>query len=79
MTRQELENMQCVHKEIQFAEYLRNETGCGMMLATDCIRKLVDAIKIHPKHRKTDVGYRLKMECEEFSLRELQNYLLKNY
>lgn len=56
----------------QVALLLRRETGCGMMLITKCLDKLVDMLKMRP-HPPMDVGVRLNMEWEEYPIRKITN------
>lgn len=57
------------NRKLEFAKYLRDETGCGLMLATKCIDSLIDAIKREPT-LPMDVGARLEMNWVKYDLRK---------
>ena len=59
-------------RKLEFAKYLRDETGCGLMLATKCIDSLIDAIKREPT-LPMDVGAKLEMKWVKYNLRRQTN------
>jgi len=52
---------------------LHQLTGAGIMQCKESLSALVEALKanINRKRRKTDVGYKIKIDFEEYSLREI--------
>jgi len=60
------------NRKLEFAKYLRDETGCGLMLATRCIDALIDAIK-HEPTLPMDVGAKLEMKWVKYNLRKQIN------
>lgn len=48
--------------------YIREETGCGMALISQCLDEMIKNLKNRP-HPKMDVGQVLKMEWQEYDLR----------
>ena len=55
-------------KKLQCLEYIREKTGCGLGLISKCIETLIENLKNKPQN-KMDVGLSLKMEWQEYDLR----------
>lgn len=50
--------------------YIRQETGCGMMLIAKSLDELINKLK-NPPLPVMDVGIRLNMEWEEYDMRKI--------
>ena len=55
-------------KKLQCLEYIREKTECGLGLISKCVEILIENLKNKPKN-KMDVGLSLKMEWQEYDLR----------